>query len=60
MVYEHMTRHHEAAALREDQAAAKAACDQSFRCHSTLAGLHREEAAKRGSITDALRIAFGD
>lgn len=60
MAYEEMTRHHKDAALREEQAAASAVCEESYRCHSALADLHRKEAYKRASITDTLRIAFGD
>lgn len=60
MVYETITRHHRDAALREERAAGSAACEESYRCHSTLAELHRKEADMRASITDTLRIVFGD
>lgn len=60
MAYETITRHHRDAVLREERAAASAACEESYRCHSALAELHRREAYERASITDTLRIAFGD
>jgi hypothetical protein len=60
MAYEQITRYHQDAAAREERAAADALCEASYHVHHTLAELHRSEAAKRSSITDALRVPFGD
>jgi hypothetical protein len=60
MTYDQMIHHHMNAAMREEQTAAKAACEESYRCHNTLAELHRREAQMRASIADSMRIAFGE
>lgn len=60
MQQESRVKMHELAARREDDAAMRAADEESARSHAELATLHRLEAAKIRSVKDALTIAFGD
>ena len=52
--------HYEAAALREEDAAARATCQESGRIHAALAEMYRRETAKMKAVRQVLQIAFGD
>ena len=60
MVYALKMQLHEAAAVREYDAALKARCVESARRHSEMATLHKREADRITAVRAAIQIAFGD